>query len=146
VLEIAAVSAPYYYAHAQIQDFRAPITWLQARYHAGDGIVCFPNELCSIPTQAYLSAYPSAARFDADSPGSYSWMKGYAIPPTVARVAAYATEHERIFYVVATLGGTKSDGATDAAIRQWLSTHYTLSGQTSASGVVVFLYTRKAPA
>ncbi len=143
LLEVAVVSAPYYYSHNQIQDFRDPIFWLQARYQAGDGIVCFPNELCSIPTQAYLSAYPGAARFDADSPGSYSWVKGYAIPPTVARVKAYAAHHDRIFYIVATLGGTKSDGATDAAIRQWLSTHYILSGQTSASGVVVFLYTRR---
>jgi uncharacterized membrane protein len=143
LLEVAAVSAPYYFAHAQIQDFRTPITWLQARYQPGDGIICFPDQLCSIPTQAYLSAYPSAARFDPDSPGSYSWVKGYATPPTVARVAAYAGRHDRIFYVVATLGGTTSDPATDAAIRQWLATHYVLSGQESSSGVVVFLYTRR---
>ncbi len=146
LLEVAAVSAPYYYSHAEIQDFRDPVAWLQARYQAGDGIVCFPNELCSMPVQAYLNAYPSAAHFDADSPGAYSWVKGYAIPPTVARVEAYAARHNRVFYIVATLGGTKSDGSVDAAIRQWLSTHYVLSGQASVSGVVVFLYTRRPPA
>ena len=135
LLEIAAVSAPYYYTHAQIQDFRTPITWLQARYQAGDGIVCFPNELCSIPTQAYLNAYPSAARFDVDSPGSYSWVKGYPVPTTLANVESYAASHKRIFYIVATLGGTQSDSSVDAAIRQWLSANYVLSGQKAASGV-----------
>lgn len=143
LLEVAAVSAPYYYDHAQIQDFRDPITWLQARYQAGDGIVCFPNELCSIPTQAYLSAYPGAAHFDADSPGSYSWVKGYPIPTTLANVEVYAASHDRIFYIVATLGGTKSDGSIDAAIRQWLAANYTLSGEQASSGCIVLLYTRR---
>lgn len=142
LLVLASASAPYYYAHAQIQDFRDPIAWLQTQYQPGDGIVCVPNDLCSIPTQAYLTAYPGAARFDADSPGSYSWAKGYAIPVTLARVKAYAARHSRIFYIVATLGGANRDASADAAARQWLAANYSLRGKASVSGLVVYYYTR----
>jgi uncharacterized membrane protein len=146
LLEIAAVSAPYYYTHAQIQDFRDPVTWMQARYQPGDGIICFPNELCSIPVQAYLMAYPGPAQFESYSPGVYSWVKGYAIPPNLARVKNYANIKHRLFFIVATLGGTTSDLATEAAIRQWLAANYTLTGEQLSSSVVVYLYTPKPPA
>ncbi|HEX9036537.1 MAG TPA: glycosyltransferase family 39 protein [Ktedonobacterales bacterium] len=145
LLEIVAVSAPYYYTHNQIQDFRDPVTWMQTRYQPADGLICFPNDLCSIPVQAYLSAYPGAAHFDVDSPGVYSWVKGYAVPVTLARAQTYAAHHTRIFYIVATLGGTKSDPSIDAAIRQWLASRYILSGEQASSGVIVYLYTPRPP-
>lgn len=147
LVTMAVVNLPYYYKHAQIQDFRTPITWLEARYQPGDGIICYPNDLCSIPVQAELNAYPSPARFDADSPGAYSWSDLYSLPVTIKTVSAYAARHPTgMFYVDAHLGGTNANSPTiDAAILAWLGARYTLRDKIVTSNVTVYYYTSGPP-
>ncbi len=139
---------PTYYSHAQVEDWRTPVRWLEQAYQPGDGLVSYNNvQGAELPVAYYLQTDGSAARFDADSPGAIHWaLFGHgdpfgdyqqALDPTA--LAAYARRHPRIFFIE----GRFTDAADEArahTAQAWLDAHYLLVGQTSSGVVTIRLY------
>ncbi len=149
---LAATSVPLYYQSAQVEDWNATVHWMERQYKAGDGLVCYDNEItqgCQIAVEYYLHAYPSAAHFSPDSPGSFSWEKfgpadpvtgGYAAALDTRALSAYAATHQRIFFIV----GRVPDDAGAARVKstqQWLDTTYHFVDTISTRTVTIRLYT-----
>jgi len=154
LLALALSAVPMYYRSAQVEDWNSTTHWLIQHYRPGDGIVCYDNDVeqgCQIAVQYYLDAYPSAAHFDQDSPGAFSWQKfgpqnptaGYdaAINPTA--LAAYGARHPRLFFVTGRIP-TDADAARALAAQHWLDTHYHFIAQIVTRTVTVRLYATKA--
>ena len=140
-LVVAALAqTPHYYANAQVEDYRSTSFWLEQRYIAGDGIACFPSDLCEFPVDYYLHAYPTAAHFDADSPGRYDWGGFYAVNADVPTIQTYGAKHRRVFLVSEILVKEPWVIQESKVVRQWMDTHYTLVGAYSTSTVSVRLY------
>ncbi|HZO74650.1 MAG TPA: glycosyltransferase family 39 protein [Ktedonobacteraceae bacterium] len=150
VVMLLAVSAvPFYYRNAQVEDWRSTTSWLEQHYQAGDGLVCYDNDLeqgCQIATEYYLHAYPGQAHFTADAPGAFSWEKygparlagpEEAVDP--AALAAYGAKHPRLFFIV----GRVPDDAAAArarAAQQWLNNNYQFVDQIVTPTVTIRLY------
>lgn len=150
VLLVALSNVPVYYRSAQVEDWNSAVPWLEQRYQAGDGLVCFDNDVeqgCQIAVQYYLDAYPSAAHFTPDAPGAFSWETfGPANPAsgTFAAVdpnalAAYAANHPRFFYILGRYPDNAS-AARAAAAQNWLDSHYHLLGRIQTPTVTISLY------
>jgi 4-amino-4-deoxy-L-arabinose transferase-like glycosyltransferase len=152
LVALAATSVPLYYQSAQVEDWNATVHWMERQYKAGDGLVCYDNEItqgCQIAVEYYLHAYPSAAHFSSDSPGSFSWEKfgpadpaagGYAAALDTHALSAYAATHQRIFFIV----GRVPDDAGAARVKstqQWLGTTYHFVDTISTRTVIIRLYT-----
>ena len=77
LLLVAVPVGNSYYSHAQIEDWRTPTQWIQSRYQAGDGIICYDNiQGCQFATEYYFETYPqSGAHYTPDTPGYWSWTK-----------------------------------------------------------------------
>ncbi|HEU0028898.1 MAG TPA: glycosyltransferase family 39 protein [Ktedonobacterales bacterium] len=140
--------APSYYAHAQVEDWRTPVRWLERAYHPGDGLVAYNNvQGCELPVDYYLETDGSAARFDADSPGVVQWsLYGHGNPFKLfgkalerSALAAYAAEHPRLFFIEGRFADAR-DAAKAHATQAWLDAHYRLIGQTSNGVVTIRLY------
>jgi hypothetical protein len=106
-----------YYAVAQVQDFKDPMSWMQQRYQAGDGIVCDPDVECGIPVGYYLDASSGPAHLDLDSPGRFSWEGTSTIAMTPETLSTYQAQHRRIFFIYGPLGQNPTQDATDMALR-----------------------------
>ncbi len=152
LVALAATSVPLYYQSAQVEDWNATVHWMERQYKTGDGLVCYDNEItqgCQIAVEYYLHAYPSAAHFSPNSPGSFSWEKfgpadpaagGYAAALDTRALAAYAATHQRIFFIV----GRVPDDAGAARVKstqQWLDTTYHVVDTISTRTVIIRLYT-----
>jgi len=139
---------PYYYELPQAEDWNTATFWLEQHYQANDGLVCYDNaEGCEVSVEYYLSAYPSAAHFTSDSPGSFPWVNydvtnhvGNGLPAVDPRILMmFASHHPRIFYIVGRI--SSSAAAAHARFAQhWLDTHYHLVGQIVTRTVSVRLY------
>jgi mannosyltransferase len=147
-IALAVVAWPpltLYYQDAQVQDFKDPISWMQQRYVAGDGIVCDPDVQCGIPVGYYLQADPGPAHLDSDSPGRFSWVDNSTVPVTPDTLRAYAGHHRRIFFIYGPLGqNTALDTEAAALEAQLTAAGYRLADQFTAHGsavdTTVFLY------
>ena len=147
---IALHHIPQYYQTAQVEDWNSTMHWLEQRYQAGDGLVCYDSDVeqgCQISVEYYLHAYPSAAHFTGDSPGEFSWANfGPANPrsgPEAAvdpdALAAYAAQHPHIFYITGRIPNDAA-GARASAAQHWLDSHYHLINRIVTQTVTISLY------
>ncbi len=153
LLLIAICYVPLYYQSAQVEDWNATTHWLEQRYRANDGMVCYSNLHggCQISVEYYLHAYPGAAHFTADSPGAYSWTSfgpvdpgaGYDAAVDPQALAAYGVKHPRLFFIVGRLPDASSAAKARAA-QQWLDSHYHLVDQIMTRTVTIRLYTTQS--
>ena len=139
---------PLYYQNPQVEDWNTTVSWLEQHYQANDGLVCYDNaQGCQVSVEYYLTAYPSAAHFTADSPGSFPWVNydltnhlGNAEPAVDSRaLAIFSSHHPRIFYIT----GRISSGGTAAqaqAAQHWLDAHYHFIAQIVTHSVTIRLY------
>jgi hypothetical protein len=148
LLALAFHYTPLYYNNAQVEDWRTATSWLVQRYQPGDGMVCYTNSQgCQISIEYYLTRYQSAAHFDADTPGAFSWANdgpldgeaGYDAAVNPAALAAYGAHHPRLFFIVARLSGNSQVAKAHAA-QQWLDTHYHFVGQIVTPAITIRLY------
>lgn len=143
---IALHHVPYYYQTAQVETWSPAAHWLEQHYRQGDGIVCYDNSQgCQVSIEYYLDAYPSAAHFDADAPGSFPWVSyditnrlgNYRAAVDPKALQAYGAEHPRLFFIA----GRLVPGDTHAhAAEQWLDSHYHFIGQIVTPTVTIRLY------
>ncbi|HEV2661446.1 MAG TPA: glycosyltransferase family 39 protein [Ktedonobacteraceae bacterium] len=148
LLLLFARYVPLYYQSAQVEDWNTTTHWLQQRYQANDGMVCYANSQgCQISVEYYLHAYPSAAHFTPDSPGAYSWtnfgpvdpVAGYEAAVDPQALAAYGAKHSRLFFIVGRVPDAPSEAKVMAA-QQWLDSHYHLVDQIVTRTVTIRLY------
>jgi hypothetical protein len=145
---VMLVLAPSYYAHAQVENWRTPVRWLEREYQPGDGLVSYNNvQGAELPIDYYLTTDASAARFDTNSPGKIVWSRyGHGDPFSTysqalnpVALAAYAAQHPRIFFIE----GRFTDAADEAkahAAQAWLDSHYHFVAQTTSGVVTIRLY------
>ena len=140
---------PLYYQQPQVEDWNVTTFWLEQHYQANDGLVCFDNSQgCQVAIEYYLTAYPSAAHFTADSPGSFPWVQydltnhqgntQLAVDPKA--LANFGAHHPRIFFITGRLS-TSTTVAQAHAAQHWLDTHYRFITQIVTKSVVIRLYT-----
>lgn len=147
---LAMIFVPNYYASAQIEQWKTGAFWIEQHYQPNDGLVCYDNlKGCQVGIEYYFAAYPTQAHFDADSPGSFSYVQydlhRPAYTPDTAQAVnpialqKYAAEHPRIFYIIARLSNQTESQLSTAAVA-WLSSHYQLIGHMQSGTVNVYLY------
>jgi hypothetical protein len=139
---VAVVAIPAltsYYQYAQVQDFRGLTRWVEARYRAGDGVICAPVVECGVPTSYYFAAYPGRAHFDADSPGRFQWERTASIPLTADNLTAYEAQHRRIFVLYGPLGVSPDRTAQLDEVKATLAGHLGLVDQVTVKGSAVDL-------
>jgi mannosyltransferase len=136
-----------YYAGAQVEDWRSAAQWLQQHYQAGDGLVCYNNiQGCQTAMEYYFFAYPGAAHFTSDSPGSnvldandpFYPNRNYKAALDPQALAKFGAKHAHLFFIIGRL--TNTDDVGVQAAQHWLDAHYHLVGQVATKGVTVRLY------
>lgn len=131
---------------AQVPDFRTPSLWLKAHYQPGDGIACTDGTSCGIPMDYYLDTYPpTAANFDADSPGAFFWAARRGVASDVSALAAYSAKHQRVFLVVFRSSSGSALTANAQAMKGWYDTHYALASSIRTTTESVYLYDTTSP-
>lgn len=93
----------------------------------------------------YFFAYPGAAHFTPDSPGSnvldanvpYYPNRSYKAPLDPQALANFGAQHPHLFFIIGRITNTDADVQ---AAQHWLDAHYHLIGQTVTKGVTVRLY------
>src|SRR2546421_7222193 len=134
---------PLYYQESQAEDWNTTSFWLEQHYQANDGLVCYDNtQGCQVSVEYYLTAYPSAAHFTADSPGSFPWVNydltnhlGNAEPAVDPKaLAVFGAHHPRIFYITGRIS------SSSIAAQHWLDTHYHFIAQIVTHSVTMRLY------
>ena len=144
---------PSYYAHAQVEDWRTPTRWLEARYAPGDGLVSYNNvQGCELPIAYYLQTDGSAAHFTLDSPGAVNLALygsgdpfahfGVALDPDA--LAAYAAHHSRLFFIEGRFSD-EADAARAHKAQAWLDAHYHFVAQAGSGIVTIRLYDTTEP-
>lgn len=155
LLLLALNNVPGYYQGAQVEDWNSTVHWLQQRYQAGDGLVCYDSDVeqgCQVSVEYYLHAYPTAAHFTGDSPGEFSWKNlGPADPHSAPEaavdpiaLAAYAAKHSHIYYIIGRIPNDAAAARAKAA-QQWLDNHYRLLDRIVTPTVTISLYATNAP-
>ncbi|GAC1346275.1 MAG: hypothetical protein NVSMB27_09610 [Ktedonobacteraceae bacterium] len=139
---------PLYYQRQQAEDWNTTSFWLEHHYQTNDGLVCYNNaQGCQVSMAYYLTAYPSAAHFTADSPGSFSWvdydLTNHLGNPEPAldpqALATFGSHHPGIFLIVGRLSGNSQVTRVQAA-QQWLDSHYRFIAQIVTRTVTIRLY------
>jgi hypothetical protein len=139
---------PLHYQAPQVEDWNTTSFWLEHHYQANDGLVCYDNiQGCQVSIEYYLTAYPSAAHFTADSPGSFPWVNydltnhpgnaEAAVNPLA--LATFATNHPRIFFIIGRIS-SQSKAARAHSAQQWLDSHYHFIDQIVTPTVTIRLY------
>ena len=131
----------HYYESPHLQDIRGAARWIEARYQSGDGLICAPAVECAIPIEYYLEADKTAARFDPDSPGRFSWNGGGTVSLDDAAVLDYSARHQRVFFVYARSVLDPESQRLESSLGQ----HFQEIGRTRARAAVdtwVVLYER----
>ncbi|HET8845754.1 MAG TPA: glycosyltransferase family 39 protein [Ktedonobacteraceae bacterium] len=147
---VALAFVPQHYASAQAEEWNTASLWMKPNYQAGDGLVCFDNlKGCQIGLEYYFRVYAIPAHFDADSPGSFSYVEYDLRRPAyrpdveqavdVNRLQAYAAVHSRLFYIVARLPNAQEIALANTAV-SWLNSHYKLLDSIQTSTVTIYLY------
>jgi len=139
---------PINYESPQEEDWNTATFWLEHHYQANDGLVCYDNNNgCQVSIEYYLTTYPSAAHFTADSPGSFPWVN-YDLTNHLGNAAAaldpnalssFAAKHPHIFFIVGRLPSDLSVARAQHA-QNWLDTHYHLLAKIVTPTVTVRLY------
>lgn len=146
---------PHYYASAQVEEWRTAALWIEQQYRLSDGLICFDNlQGCQVGLEYYFHIYRGPAHFDADSPGTFSYVRydlqRPAYRPDVEQalqkdaIGRYAARHARLFYIVARLPNARRQ-ARAAAVISWLDGQYRLLGSRETSTVTVYLYRTARP-
>ncbi len=139
---------PLYYQNPQVEDWNTTVSWLEQHYQANDGLVCYDNaQGCQVSVEYYLTAYPSAAHFTADSPGSFPWVNydltnhlGNAEPAVDPKaLAVFGAHHPRIFYITGRISSSGTAVQAQAA-QHWLNTHYHFIARIVTHTVTMRLY------
>jgi len=139
---------PLYYQNPQAEDWNTTSFWLEQHYQANDGLVCYDNDQgCQVCVEYYLTAYPSAAHFTADSPGSFPWVNydltnhlGNAEPAVDPKaLATFGAHHPRIFYITGRISSSGTAAQAQAA-QHWLDAHYHFVAQIVTHTVTMRLY------
>jgi len=145
---IALHHVPFYYQHAQVEDWKSAAHWLQQKSQVSDGLVCYDNSQgCQMSIQYYLDAYPADgdADFDDGSPGSFPWVD-YDITNTLGNYPAavdpkalksYGAKHARLFFIA---GRVAAGDVQLKKARQWLDEHYSFIDQVVTQTVTIRLY------
>ena len=139
---------PINYESPQEEDWNTATFWLEHHYQANDGLVCYDNNNgCQVSIEYYLTTYPSAAHFTADSPGSFPWVNydltnhlgnaEAAVDPNA--LSSFAAKHPHIFFIVGRLPNDLSAARAQHA-QNWLDTHYHLLAKIVTPTVTVRLY------
>ncbi len=139
---------PINYESPQEEDWNTATFWLEHHYQANDGLVCYDNNNgCQVSIEYYLTTYPSAAHFTADSPGSFPWVNydltnhlgnaEAAVDPNA--LSTFAAKHPHIFFIVGRLPSDLSVARAQHA-QNWLDTHYHLLATIITPTVTVRLY------
>jgi 4-amino-4-deoxy-L-arabinose transferase-like glycosyltransferase len=139
---------PFYYQHAQVEDWKTAANWLQQNFQAHDGLVCYDNSQgCQVSITYYLTAYPDDgdADFNNDSPGAFNWVDyditnklgNFTAAVDPKALEAYGAKHSRIFFAA---GRTAPGDVQAKAAQLWLDTHYTFIGQVVTQTVTIRLY------
>jgi hypothetical protein len=135
---------PFYYEHAEIENWRTASYWLMQKYHDGDGLVCYNNiQGCQITIEYYLHTYSTnGAHFTSDSPGFFSWNHlstnaNQALDPHA--LDAYAAKHSRLFFITARLSSQEERERVQHA-QHWLDLHYHYLDQIDVAGITIRLY------
>ncbi len=147
---LALRAVPYYYRSAQVEDWNSTAHWLEQRYQAKDGLVCYDNTLngpvkqgCQIAVEYYLHAYPSAAHFTADTPGAFSWATYSTPDPNAAldpgALSAYAVKHPRLILIIGRVQNAAGDQRVQTALR-WLNEHYHSVDQVKTRTVKMYIF------
>jgi 4-amino-4-deoxy-L-arabinose transferase-like glycosyltransferase len=150
LLLFALPGLPRYYASAQVEEWRTSALWIEHEYRSGDGLICFDGlQGCQIGLEYYFHAYPGPAHFDANSPGTFSYVRydlqRPAYRPDVEQaldtnaIQRYALQHSRLFYIVARIPDARKL-ARVAAVISWLNGHCQVLGNIKTSTVTVYLY------
>jgi 4-amino-4-deoxy-L-arabinose transferase-like glycosyltransferase len=139
---------PLHYQAPQVEDWNTTSAWLEQHYQANDGLVCYDNaQGCQVCIEYYLTAYPGAAHFTADSPGTFPWVN-YDLTNTLGNaeeavnpqaLATFGTNHPRIFFIVGRISNSTTAVRAHSA-QQWLDTHYHFIDQTVTPTVTIRLY------
>ncbi len=105
------------------------------------------NNGCQVSIEYYLTTYPSAAHFTADSPGSFPWVNydltnhlgnaEAAVAPNA--LSTFAAKHPHVFFIVGRLPSDLSVARAQHA-QNWLDTHYHLLAKIVTPTVTVRLY------
>jgi 4-amino-4-deoxy-L-arabinose transferase-like glycosyltransferase len=139
---------PLPYQRTQAEDWNITSSWLEHHYQANDGLVCYDNaQGCQVSIEYYLTAYPSAAHFTADSPGSFLWVNydltnqlGNAEPAVDPKfLSTFASNHPRLFFIVGRIS-SQSKAARAHSAQQWLDSHYRFIDQITSPTVTIRLY------
>ena len=139
---------PLPYQRTQAEDWNTTTFWLEQHYQANDGLVCYDNaQGCRVSIEYYLTAYPSAAHFTADSPGSFPWVNydltnqlgnaEGALDPKA--LSTFASNHPRVFFIVGRIS-SQSKAARAHSTQQWLDSHYHFIDQIISPTVTIRLY------
>src|SRR5205085_4667481 len=134
-----------------VEDWNSATRWVQARYHDGDGLICYdsePSQGCQISVEYYLETYPTGAHFTDDTPGAFSWTQfGPAHPAErfdaaldTAVIARFATKHKRFFYIVGRVPSPEEQRRVEMT-QKWLIAHYHRSDHMETGTVTVDFYT-----
>lgn len=139
---------PLHYQAPQVEDWNTTSAWLEQQYQANDGLVCYDNaQGCQVCIEYYLTTYPGAAHFTADSPGSFPWVN-YDLTNTLGKseeavnpqaLATFGTNHPRIFFIVGRISNSTASVQAHSA-QQWLDTHYHFIDQNVTPSVTIRLY------
>jgi len=151
VLLLTLHYVPLYYSQPQIEDWNVTTFWLEQHYQTNDGLVCFDNSQgCQVSVEYYLTAYPSAAHFTSDSPGSFPWVEydltnhqgntKLAVDPSA--LANFGVHHPHIFFITGRLSGNGAVAQAHAA-QQWLNAHDHFIAQIVTKSVVIRLYSTR---
>jgi uncharacterized membrane protein len=133
LMVVVAVSVARTYAGGlELWDVRGAAKWVEARYQPGDGVVCLPSFICSVPTSYYFSLLHGPAHFDSDSPGLYHFHPAYITRATEVTITAYAGAHPRLFVM------TVADN--DTALHAWLDGTYERLATYTTHNMTVSLY------
>ncbi|MGO8951146.1 MAG: glycosyltransferase family 39 protein [Ktedonobacterales bacterium] len=144
---LAVLFVPSYYAHAQVEDWRSPVHWLEKEYQPGDGLVCYNNvQGCEIAVNYYLVTDHSLATF-ADAPGAMQLARfgngdpfaNYTAALDPQALSVFGSKHTRIFYIAGRLTGAE-DVTRTKAVEAWLNCRYHFVAQTSTAVVTIRLY------
>jgi uncharacterized membrane protein len=139
---------PLHYQAHQLEDWNTTSFWLEHHYQANDGLVCYDNiQGCQVSIEYYLTAYPDAAHFTADSPGSFPWVNydltnhasnaEAAVNPLA--LATFTKHHPRIFFIIGRIS-SQSKAARAHSAQQWLDSHYHFIDQIVTPTVTIRLY------
>lgn len=129
------------------EDWRGAAASVNARFQAGDGIVCYDNQWgCDFGFSHYFASFGGPAHLDPAAPGAFAWATYaradreaiFARAVSPAYLAPYLAQHWRVWVLL----GHYSNGAGDwVAGLAWLNGHaHLLSKIVFAGDIEVYLY------